>query len=298
MKNISSLIFILFFTIFSASAGELDEVINKVYDQSSKRAEGLLKNIFSGPGDTEVSIMGKTTEKPEASIVIVRPMKVYDDDLLFYQTQLSNYFVSGRARQGLNLGLGYRKLSGNNNSFFGVNSFLDADSQLNLRASLGFELRASSFEFNGNYYDGLSSANTDGDETDRVLSGNDMSIVGQVPYLPWASLTYKTYEWKKIDASKDTKGDILKGEFYLTNSLNFEFGWDDNELNKHTDEFWRLSFVHPPKNNQATLFNNPIGDSAFENIDVREKMLTKVKRSNQITVEVTSSGVIISNGNS
>tara|TARA_Y100000590_G_scaffold208237_1_gene235817 strand:+ start:1738 stop:2631 length:894 start_codon:yes stop_codon:yes gene_type:complete len=297
MKKIFLFIFLSTFILFSANAGELDDVINKVYDQGSKRAEGFIRNFISGPGDTEVSIMGKTTEKPEASIMIVRPVKVLDDDVLFYQTQLSNYFVSGRARQGLNLGLGYRKLAANNSSFFGINSFLDADSEANIRASLGLEIRASSFELLGNYYDGLTSGLTNGAETDRVLGGHDISIVGQVPYLPWASLVYKQYEWTKEQASKDSKGDIIKGEFNLTGSLNFEFGWDDNDLNAHTDEFFRLTFVHPPKNKDS-LISNPIGDSAFEKSDMREEMLSKVKRSNQVTVEVESSGIIITNGSS
>ena len=52
------------------------------------------------------------------------------------------------------------------------------------------KLKPVSFELLGNYYDGLTSGLTNGAETDRVLGGHDISIVGQVPYLPWASLVY------------------------------------------------------------------------------------------------------------
>ena len=53
--------------------------------------------------------------------------------------------------------------------------------------------------------------------------------------------------------------------------------------------------MYPPKD-RTTLQDGFISNNAFENSDVRKEMLTKVKRSNKIVVEVEASGVVISNG--
>jgi len=293
-KFLTIFISILFLT--ASNASELENIINKVYEKSSKSTESYLENLFSGPGDTEVSIMGKNTNKPEASIMIVRPLKIQDDNILFYQGQISNYSVVGKERQGLNLGLGYRNLSDDGSSFYGVNSFIDSDSEENLRASLGLELRSSNFELNGNYYEALSGGVKVGSDTNRALNGHDISVVGQMPYVPWANLSASSYEWDAAKNSKNSKGEVYKGVFNLTNSISLEAGVDDNNLSLENN-FARFTYTYPGRE-RATMLNGFVSTDAFENSDVREDMLSKVKRSNQITVEVESSGIIISNGNS
>ena len=285
---------LLYFT--ASNAVDLNSVLNKVYQKSSKNTESYLENLFSGPGDTEVSIMGKNTNKPEASIMIVRPLKIQDDSVLFYQGQVSNYSVVGKERQGLNLGLGYRNLSDDGSSFYGVNSFVDSDSEENLRASLGLELRSSNFELNGNYYEALSGGIKVGSDTNRALSGHNISVVGQMPYVPWANLSVSSYEWDAAKNSKNSKGEVYKAELNLTNSISLEAGVDDNNISLENN-FARLTYTYPGRE-RATMLNGLVSSDAFENSDVREDILSKVKRSNQITVEVESSGVIISNGNS
>ena len=280
----------------SANAAELANVLNKVYQEASKNAEGYISNLISGQGDTEISIMEKNADKTEASIMLLRPLSIQDDNVLFYQGQLSQYYVSGTSRQGLNLGLGYRMLSDDGNSFTGVNAFYDIDSKENYRVGFGAEFRSSSFEVNGNYYMALSDDIKVGNDTNRALNGYDIILVGHVPYLPWADVIYKNYEWEAEKNSKDSTGSVYKGQFNLTKSLTFEAGLDDNNINGE-DNFYRLTLVYPPKN-RPTVIDNLISANAFENSDVREEMLTKVKRSNRITVEVEASGVVIANGNS
>ena len=130
----------------------------------------------------------------------------------------------------------------------------------------------------------------------RALDGYDITAIGQAPFLPWADLVFTSYEWEADQNSKNSKGEIYKGQFYLTSTLSFEAGVDDNDITLE-DNFFRLSYVYPPKD-RTTLQDGFISNSAFENSDVRKEMLTKVKRSNKIVVEVEASGVVISNGNS
>ena len=221
MKKILILI-LTFFISNAVNAAELNDVLNKAYQEASKSAEGYISNLISGQGDTEVSILERNNENTEFSIMVVRPLEIKDDNLLFYQGQISQYDVNKKSRQALNLGLGYRILSDDGSYFSGVNTFLDVDSEENYRAGVGFELRSSSFELNGNYYNALSGEVIVGDEKNRALNGYDISAVGQVPYLPWADFVFTSYEWEAEQNSKNSEGEVFKGQFYLTKSLSFE----------------------------------------------------------------------------
>ena len=151
-------------------------------------------------------------------------------------------------------------------------------------------------QLNGNYYNALSNTVSVGDDKNRALSGHDITAVGQAPYLPWIDLSLSSYEWRADQNSIDSEGDIYKGQFYLSKSVTMEAGVDDNNISLQ-DNFFRLTYVYPPKD-RTTLEDGLISNEAFENSDVRKEMLTKVKRSNKIVLEVEASGVVISNGNS
>ena len=84
--------------------------------------------------------------------MIVRPLSVNENDLTFYQAQLNSYHLLGETRQSINYGIGKRFLSEDGSSFWGLNSFVDADRELNSRLGLGLEFRASNFDLTGNYY--------------------------------------------------------------------------------------------------------------------------------------------------
>ena len=55
-----------------------------------------------------------------------------------------------------------------------------------------------------------------------------------------------------------------------------------------------MSFVYPPKENKKTLQDGFISDLAFEKENVEEKLKEKVRRSNNLTVEVQGSIIITS----
>lgn len=280
----------------SASADDLENVLNKVYDKGSKTAEGYLENLLDGPGDTEVSISAKNENKPTGTIMIVRPLSVNENDLTFYQAQLNSYHILGDTRQSINYGIGKRFLAEDGSSFLGVNSFFDADIEFNSRLGFGTEFRTSNFNVTGNYYlDVLGGANEVGSSTERVLDGYDFEIEGQVPYAPWANVSLTTYQWEAIRGSTDSEGDVYSTTLNLTNNLTLEAGYDDNNISDSMDYF-KITYIYGGKNRPT--IGDGFSNTPFEDSDVREEMLTKVKRSNIITLEVESTGVVISNGNS
>ena len=61
-------------------------------------------------------------------------------------------------------------------------------------------------------------------------------------------------------------------------------------------DYFKLTYLSGEKN--RPIISDGFSTEAFLNSDVREEMLSKVERSNIITLEVESTGVVITNGNS
>ena len=294
MKKFITIIIALFISSV-ANANELESTLNKVYNKGSKVAETYIGNFLEGPGDTEVSIGKKRDNKPTGSIMIVRPYSVGEKSVLFYQAQINSFDVQGDGRQSLNYGVGKRFLSNDKSHFWGVNSFVDLDIEKNSRLGFGSELKASNFNINGNYYyDVMGGGNEVGASTERVLDGYDVNLSGQVPYSPWASISYSDYVWYADKGSADSKGTIYSASVNLSNHYTLELGRDDNNMNDYQN-FAKLIYVHNAK--QRPTADKGFSSTAFQNSDVSKDMLTKVKRSNIITLEVQNSGVILVNGN-
>ena len=298
MKKIFVNILALLFISMSVNANELESKINKVYDKGSDVAEGYISNFLDGPGDTEVSIEKKRNKegsKPTGSIMIVRPLSIAEDSVFFYQAQLNSYHVLGENRQSLNYGIGKRFLSDSKNYFWGMNTFLDLDIEENSRLGFGSEFKATAFSVNGNYYlDVFGGGNQVGVNTERVLDGYDFNILGQIPYLPWINIGYNNYTWDAEKGSTDSEGEVISGNINLTHGLTLEAGYDDNSIN-NKNNYVKLKYIHGKK--KRPTIGDGFSSTAFQDSDVSSDMLTKVKRSNIITLEVQTSGVVVVNGN-
>ena len=278
---------------FSVYADDEDAVKQGLLSSMSSGIASSIASVIGGQGDTEVQFSAKEDNKPQFTIMTVRPISVHPGkDAWFVQLQLSNTQIRSQSRLTTNIGLGYRTLSDNKKSMIGGNVFVDYDEEGNSRYSLGFEFRTTVFEILINHYEAISGQKTIGNFKERALDGNDMSINGQIPYLPWAKINLMHYEWKKVNNSKNSKGDKLSLDLLLTPNVVLELGVDDNNIQKK-DNFAKLSFVFPPREGPAAS-TDFIADEAFPGGDMSSQLLSKVKRSNKITLESEGVGVTIS----
>ena len=278
---------------FSVYADDEDAVKQGLLSSISSGIASSIASVIGGQGDTEVQFSAKEDNKPQFTIMTVRPISVHPGkDAWFVQLQLSNTQIRSQSRLTTNIGLGYRTLSDNKKSMIGGNVFVDYDEEGNSRYSLGFEFRTTVFEILINHYEAISGQKTVGNFKERALDGNDMSINGQIPYLPWAKINLMHYEWKKVNNSKNSKGDKLSLDLLLTPNVVLELGVDDNNIQKK-DNFAKLSFVFPPREGPAAS-TDFIVDEAFPGGDMSSQLLSKVKRSNKITLESEGVGVTIS----
>ena len=288
------LIILIFCFLFSSTlfAGDEEKVKRGLIDRFTNGLSEAVENILDGEGDTQVRIDMGEDYKPEFSIVTVRPIAIHHSvDATFIQLQLSDHKIRGDSRLAGNIGVGYRKLSDNKNSMTGANVFFDYDEKGNLRASVGVELRSSAFDVLANYYSAISGGKTVGDFTERTLDGYDISVVGQVPYIPWVNVIGKSYRWEANKNSKDSTGEKVSLEMTLSPNLIAEVGFDDNNING-TDNFAKITFIYPPRET-PTASTDFISEKAFVQFDMSTELLSIVRRANKQTIESEGTGVVI-----
>ena len=303
MKKILIIFISLFISTVATNANELENTLNKVYGKGSEVVEDYITNILDGPGSTEVSIGTKRNndrdfDNPTGSIMIVRPYNsdsINKNSVVFYQAQINSYEVGSDTRQSLNYGVGKRFLSDDKSHFWGMNTFYDLDSKKNSRIGFGSEFKASNFSINGNYYlDPFGVDQKVDTTTERVLEGYDFNILGQVPYTPWANIAYNNYKWLADKGSNNSEGEIISGILNLSNNYTLEGGFDNNGVIGNSS-FVKLMYT--PGEKKRPNMNDGFSKIAFQDSDVSTEMLTKVKRSNIITLEIEGTGVVIANGN-
>ena len=294
MRSLISLI--IFLLSFSAYAGDEEQLKKGIIEKFTSGLSSSITNILEGEGDTKVQIDMGEDYHPEFSIVTVRPVsKHHTNEATFIQIQLNEQKIRGSGRLSTNVGIGYRKLSDNKDSITGANVFIDYDEEGNARASIGLELRSSSFELLANYYQAISDGKTVSSFTERTLDGTEISAVGQVPYLPWASVIATHYEWQANKNSKDSKGDKIGLEMTLTPNFVAELGYDDNNISG-TNNFAKVMFVYPARET-PTASTDFISDTAFVQIDMSSELLSIVRRSNKQIIESEGTGVVMARSN-
>jgi len=278
---------------FTANAQTASAVVNSLKNKAVDATESLINkslNDFAnkfGEGNTEISIRKVKGDESDISIVTTQPITPLADDntRLFWQGSLGSYDQSGDRRTTLNIGLGNRWLLDDEKAIAGINLFYDYEfSSKHKRASIGGEYRRSNVELNVNKYLALSDKQSVSGTDEEALDGYDAIFKGQLPYLPWANLVAKKYRWDRTNQA-DVDGSYYGVEAYLTPNAKLEIGkQDDNYMNP--ENYGKLTYVFGPDGDHASLSDSVIATVAYQDGEnMKNKMLTKVERSNKIIVE-------------
>jgi hypothetical protein len=288
-------ILILILTLSISSVANAD-VKNKALSKVSEKISSTIGNLIPGDGVTEVSVEIREEDNPDFEILGVRDILSKESSNLFTQFSIHNNEVNGDNRYIGNLGLGYRFLNSDKSMMFGVNSFYDRDIQeKHSRVSLGFEGKASILDFTFNQYQKTTNQKIIDGTKEQVLSGNEYNLSSQVPYMPWTTFNFQGYRWENEKAQNDTKGNIYSLEMALNPSLQFDLSRDVSSVEGVDDvDIAKLTFVYPPKENKPTLQDGLVSDLAFVKENMEDKLKEKVRRNNNLVVEIQGAVIITS----
>ena len=285
-----SIIATLFFTAANA------DVKGQALSKASEKISSTIGNLIPGEGVTEVSVEIREEDNPDFEILGVRDILSKENSNLFTQFSIHNNEVHGDNRYIGNLGLGYRFLNSDKSMMFGVNSFYDRDLQEDhSRVSLGLEAKASMLDFTFNQYQKTTNQKIIDGTKEQVLSGNEYNLSSQVPYMPWTTFNFQGYRWENEKASNDSKGNIYSLEMALNPSLQFDISRDISSVNGVDDvDIAKLTFVYPPRENKPTLQDGLVSDVAFVKENMENKLKEKVRRNNNLVVEIQGAVIITS----
>ena len=279
--------FNLFFSVFL-----LLIFSNKAF---SENISEIFSNLIPGEGITEASIQINEDDNPDLEILVVRDISSEEFSNLFSQISLHTQEINSSDRLITNLGIGYRQLNDDKSSMFGINSFIDYDLEGHTRGSVGFELKGATLDLTANSYHKLTNMEVVDGTEEQVLSGYEINLSSQIPYMPWATLNWQNYGWENEKASADTEGNKLSFEALLSPTIQFDVTGDYSDTSGVDDEYtYKLSFIYPPREHKKTLQDGFLASAAFEKENVEKKLKEKVRRSNNLTVEVQGSIIITS----
>ena len=261
---------------------------------ASENVSSFFSNLIPGEGLTEASIEINEDDNPDLEILAVRDIDSSENSNLFTQFSLHSQEINNHDRYIGNLGLGYRKLSDDKSSMYGFNIFFDNDIEANhQRGSIGFELKGAYLDLVANSYHKLTNQEVYKGTREQVLSGYTIDLASQIPYSPWAKINWQNYNWENEKSTEDTEGNTLALEAYLTRSLQLVLKNDFSDNTGVDDEFtYKLAYFYPPR--QTTSMQDGLSDVAFEKENMETKLKEKVRRENNLTVEIQGSVIVTS----
>ena len=266
---------------------------NKLVAENFNLSE-IFSNLIPGEGITEASIELGSGEM-DFEILALRDISSDEMSNLFSQFSLHKQDINNDSRIITNIGLGYRSLSDDKSSMFGINTFLDYDLEGHTRGSLGLEIKGAMIDITANSYHKITNMETVNSTEEQVLSGYEINLTSQLPYMPWSKINWQNYGWENEKASADTEGNKVSLEMLLSPTMQFDVIGDYSDITGVDDQYeYKLSFFYPPRSNEKTLKDGMIADLAFEKQNMESKLKEKVRRSNNLAVEIQGSIIITS----
>ena len=278
----------------SAVQSKMRDTANRAFSYGDKLFETWARENISSLRLIEVETKISKSSKPQIRLISLFEISKSDANAVLSQFSFSTF----DDREIFNGGLVYRAFNNDKTIMYGTNLFYDQQLHTgHKRFSLGFELKSSVYDFNLNLYDATSSIHHVEDVPEVAAGGYDAEIGLVMPYLPWAKIYYKAYQWNN-ETLNIKNGESLSLYMEPTSRLSFEAGMNNNSTLSSKKTFVKLNYILccADESTRPSMFN--VSSRAFNYVPLEEKRIyEKVRRENNIVVfrggggiSVTSSG--------
>jgi len=280
--------YIIFGLIVSSGvyAGDASNAVNQVKNSALNQAfsygdsavESWAKENLTSLRLIEIETRTRESSKPTFRAISL--FEIAGNDSKKILTQLS--YSTFDSDETLNAGLVYRMMNSDMTVIYGVNVFYDY--QFNTghkRTGVGFEMKSSVYDVNINLYEAQSDIHHVDGVPEVAAGGYDAEIGMQVPYLPWAKLYYKAYQWN--NETLDIKdGQNISLYMEPTSRLSLELGvQDDDSMTKNG--FLKLNYIVCCNERKMGPSIFTVSNQAFNYARVSgDRMYEKVRRENNI----------------
>ena len=286
--------FKIFFSIYIITfcnlsyADQTKDVINK----ATNKLTSFITNTISGEGLTEFSIEFPDNDDVEIQYLNFKELNTDEFGNTFSQLSFNTQEINDDTRYIINYGIGKRFLDNDKSMMTGMNLFFDYDLEGHARTSLGLEAKASMLDFTANYYLGLSDTESINGTNEKVLDGYELNLASQMPFMPWATVNYQNYDFKKDKAAENTAGNIVSLEMRLTPNIQFEASRNFISVSGIEDEdSYKIMYYNPPRN-ETSMQDGIVSSNIFEKENMKDKLIESVRRRNNMTIEVQGSVIL------
>lgn len=235
---------------------------------------------------TTVNVSFQKNFTPQYEVETIQPITKVDKDtkdVVFTQGRVA---YSSDLGTTANIGVGYRHLNDSKTSLVGVNAFVDHGFRYgHSRMSAGVEYFHGQNEFRMNVYKGLSGAkevDTVNHIFEKVVDGYDLGYAHTFENAEWAKAYVNLYRWD-MKQHDDAKGVSVGAELQLTPNISLDLGY--NKVNSYGGNMYG-KIMYRLGESPVALWGG--AHTYGINHTVESKLLTKVRRQNNIIVETSS----------
>mgnify|MGYP001203467432 CR=1 FL=1 len=227
-------------------AGEASKAVNQIKNSAINQAfsygdsaiESWARDNLTSLRLIEIETRSRESAKPTFRAISLFEIGGNDFNKILSQLSYSTFDDD----ETINAGLIYRMMNSDMTVIYGLNIFYDHQFNTgHARTGLGFEMKSSVYDVNINFYEAQTEIHHVDGVPEVAAGGYDAEIGAQVPYLPWAKVYYKAYQWNNETLNiKD--GETLSLYMMPTPRLSVEFGTQDDST-MSTKSFLKLNYV-------------------------------------------------------
>ena len=267
-----------------------NQAVQNVFSYGDNAIESWARDNLSSLRLIEVETRSRADSKPTFRAITLFELSGNQFDKILSQISYSTF----NDRETLNTGLVYRSMNQAMTHIYGINIFYDHEFNTgHTRTGLGFEMKSSVYDVNINLYEAMSEIHHVNGTPEVAAGGYDAEVGAVLPYLPWAKLYYKRYQWNN-ETKNIRHGETVSLYMEPTTRLSLEAGMQDDSTTNSHNAFIKLNYILCCNNRKAGpgIFSVSSSAYTFGKID-EDRMYEKVRRENNIVTVKGGGGLTI-----
>jgi hypothetical protein len=154
-------------------------------------------------------------------------------------------------------------------------------------------MKSSVYDVNINFYEAMTERHHVEGAPEVAAGGYDAEIGALLPYLPWAKLYYKTYQWNNI-TQNIRHGQTVSLYMEPTSRLSVEAGMQDDSTTNSNNAFLKLNYIVCCNERKMgpSIFTVSKSAYTFGRINP-DRMYEKVRRENNIVTVRGGGGITV-----
>ena len=271
-----------------------NSVMQQAFSYGDSAIESWARDNLSSLRLIEVETRSRADSKPTFRAISLFEITGNDFNKILSQLSYSTFDDN----ETMNAGLIYRMMNSDMTVIYGLNIFYDHQFNTgHARTGLGFEMKSSAYDVNINLYEAMTERHHVNGAPEVAAGGYDAEVGALLPYLPWAKLYYKRYQWNS-ETKNIRHGEAISLYMEPTSRLSVEAGMQDDSTTNSHNAFVKLNYILCCNERKIGPSIFTVSQNAYTLGKInRDRMYEKVRRENNIVtvrggggISVTASG--------